>query len=223
MGYERIDAEREQAEESAYDYFRERYRNSDEYAIDIDEAIEEFKTDRLRYFYTEHPLIAHPSLNLLMESRELFTLKRYTAAQVFSGAATEVTFGDVLLKPIVHGFVHSPAIATTLIQVIDDVRAMRKFEKLLVSAVLEVSGINLYEHKIKGSSQKLWDGVKDVQTHRNMVLHKAIEVKEEAAALSIMVASTLLEEIFPSVIKSLGLHLHEELQICGKNRCGTTD
>jgi hypothetical protein len=59
---------------------------------------------------------------------------------------------------------------------------MRKFETLLVSAVSQVSGINLQEHKIKGSSRKLWDGVKGVQEHRNKILHKAIEAKEEEAS-----------------------------------------
>src|SRR2546421_8390542 len=99
MGYEEIDAWEEERWEKLYNDFYGDYRNSDHYAEDVGEAIEDFKAERLKSFYVDNPLVAEPALKLLIEAKELISQKHYSAAQVFAGGATEVTFQEAILKP----------------------------------------------------------------------------------------------------------------------------
>lgn len=201
-----------------YNEFYEHYRNSDHYAQDMDEAVEEFKADRLKSFYLENPLVGEPSLRLLKEAKELFDSKHYSAAQVFAGAATEVIFQEVLLKPIVYGFVHSDNIASMLAHIIDETKGVYKFKALLVHIISEFAGVDLYSYRIGSATQGLWQDLADVRKHRNDALHKAIQATEGAASQAIAVGSALSEKIFPAVTGKLGLHLHEGIRVCGNLR-----
>jgi hypothetical protein len=220
MGYEPIDAWYEEQQQAVYDGVLEAYRNSDEYAEDKWRAIEEFISERQKSYYLSNPLVAEPAFNLLEEARELYKLGHYPSAQVFAGAATEVGFGDILLKPIVHGFVHSDTFAPMIADIIEGARAVYKFKALIVHIVSEFSGIDLYTFKVGGSTDSLWKDIDAVRVQRNNVLHKGnLAVTKEEAEHAILVAAALLEMIYPSVMKSLGLHLHNGIRVCGDPSC----
>jgi hypothetical protein len=56
----------------------------------------------------------------------------------------------------------------------------------------------------------------DVQKARNGVIHRGEIVEAGIANLSISVADTLLNEIFPEILKKIGLHLHNPITICAQ-------
>jgi hypothetical protein len=41
----------------------------------------------------------------------------------------------------------------------------------------------------------------------------------EAGHLAIAVAASLVENVFPEVIKHIGLHLHDRVRICNDTKC----
>jgi hypothetical protein len=48
------------------------------------------------------------------------------------------------------------------------------------------------------------------------VIHRGDLPDESSGALSIAVATTILNELFPQVLRKLDLHLHDSLAICGE-------
>src|SRR5262249_19788956 len=220
MGYEPCDAWYEEAEQAAYDAVMEQYRNSDAYYEDMDHAINEFVSERQKSFYIDKPLIAEPAFKLLSEANELFALDHYAASQVFAGAATEVFFGESLLKPIVFGFVHSDTFAPMVAEIIEGTRAVYKFKILISHIVSEFTKVDLSKFSVGASSNSLWNDIDAVRGKRNKIVHKGeLAVSKADAEHSILVATTLLETIFPSVIKGLGLHLHNGIRICDNPKC----
>jgi len=87
------------------------YTHTD-YLMEVsDEAIADFKVDRLQSFYLAHPSLGDGPLTALSESRQL--LDTYpSAAFIFAAIAVEVGIKKVLLMPIVFGLVHTESIAS---------------------------------------------------------------------------------------------------------------
>jgi len=220
MGYEPIDAEYEEQMDAMYEGVLEHYRNSDSYHEDINRGIDDFISERQKSFYIERPTVVEPAFNLLSEARELFALGHYAAAQVMAGAATEVTFGDALLRPMIYGFVHSDTVAPLIADVVEDARSVYRFKALLVEIVARFSGIDLYTFTVSGSNKSLWQSVNEVRTQRNDVLHRGglLAVAREESEYALAVAMTLIETVFPAVIGNLGLHLHGTT-ICADPSC----
>jgi hypothetical protein len=215
VGYEPIDAEIEAQQEAVYHGVLEDYRNSDSYYEDINRGIDEFIADRQKSYFLENPLVAQPAFDLLTEARGLLLSKHYAAAQIIAGAAAEVTFGNVLLKPMVYGFVHSDTVAQMVADIVENARSVFKFKTLLVAIVSQFSGIDLIAPDSSGKS--LWNSVDDVRSKRNAVLHGngLTKVTNEEAEQALAVATMLIETVFPAVVGSLGLHLHG-IEICAK-------
>ena len=209
MGYEPIDAELEAQMDAIYDGVLEQYYRSDSYHEDVNRGIEEFIGDRQKSFYIQNPTLAEAAFSLLSEARELFALDHYAAAQVMAGAAAEVALGDALLKPMVYGFVHSDTVAPMVVDIVKNTRQLYRFEALVIEIVSQFSGINL-RSKIGTSTHSLWESVKAVAMQRNEVLHSdgLSKVTREQAEHGLEVATTLLETVFPALLKNLGLHLH---------------
>jgi len=218
MGYEPIDAEYEMQMDAIYDGVLEQYYNSDAYHEDISRGIEEFIDERQRSFYLEKPDVAKPAFDLLGQAGELFNMGQYGAAQVFAGAAAELTFGDALLKPMVYGLAHSDTVAPVLAGIIENARSVHKFKALLVAIVSEFSGIDLTANVASLSNRSLWSYVDDVRRQRNAILHGdgLMKVNREDAELALTVASELFHKVLPSVLAKIGLHLHDAT-VCSKS------
>jgi hypothetical protein len=69
-----------------------------------DQAIEEFKAERLQAYYTANPSVAQAALAYLTEGRSLLQASP-SAALIFSAVSAEQFFKRVLLHPIVYGLV----------------------------------------------------------------------------------------------------------------------
>ena len=182
-----------------------------------DQAIEEFTAERLNSFYLAHPHIAQPPFEALAEARNLIE-GHTSAAQVFAAVATEVGLKDALLKPVVHGLVHSEPAA----EIITEFTLRTRFDffhKLLSEILSEHGGVDLKTYKRAGVAKNLWDEILEIQRCRHRVLHKAESSSPAQAEQAIAVAETILEKLFPTVVSHLGLHLHDGVRICGDQRC----
>ncbi|MGZ5055822.1 MAG: hypothetical protein ACXWAT_12900, partial [Methylobacter sp.] len=69
------------------------------------------------------------------------------------------------------------------------------------------------------SSQELWSEIKALQKKRDHLVHRAQMPSSAEAEIAISVASEVLSNVFPTVIKAIDLHLHEHGRICNDPLC----
>jgi hypothetical protein len=190
----------------------------DLYAEHKEQAIEEFTTDRLQSYYLKNPLLAEPSIRALAQARDLLSLNP-SASLVFATIAIEVGLKVVLLKPIVHGLVHSESAAGLIAELSIGHTSVDKFRNLLFQLLLEHGGIDLKNFCREGSKEKLWEEMGEVQKKRNAILHRGEVFANDDAGRAIEVASAILKNLFPTLITKLGFHLHDDVRICNDWRC----
>ena len=179
-----------------------------------DRAIEEFTVERLTSFYEANPMVAQPPCGALAGSKILLAKGHTTAAQVFGAIAVEIGLKSVLLKPVVHGLIYGDSTA----EIISDL-ALRHtrfdfFHRLLAQILQEYGGVDLETYIRAGAAKKLLSEISEVQKCRDRLLHRAETASPVQAEQAIAVAEAILEQLFPTVMKTLGLHLHNGPRIC---------
>jgi hypothetical protein len=184
-----------------------------------EDAIEEFRRERLISFYNDKPGVAQHASIALDEARRLVEGGHPSAACVFAAIAIESCLKSALLRPIVHGLVHSSWAAELITEAAlpaDRSTPRDHFKPLLFEILAKHGGVDLREEP----GATLWNQIAAVQTHRNHILHREKIASRQQAKEAIGVAEAVLEELFQSVILSLGFHLHDEARICRDNwRC----
>jgi hypothetical protein len=180
------------------------------------EVVEQFTGERLRSYYLDHPRLAEPALWALQESR-LVSVAHPSAALVFGTIAAEVGLKATLLKPILFGVVHTDSVATFIAELIPEQRN-DKFRKVLFAILKEFGGVDLESFTRVGCGKTLWQEISETQTLRNAVLHRAEKVTASEAERAMEIARTVMENLFPTVIQRLGLHLHGQYEVCGSMR-----
>jgi len=188
----------------------------DVYAELSREAVTTFTVERLRSYYSAHPRVAEAALRWLAESRKLL-LEHSSAALVFAASALEVGLKETLLRPVVYGLVHAESVASLVAELTLRHTGFDRYRDLLFQILSQYGGVDLRDFSREGSHKTLWEEIKEVQSRRNDVLHRAEPASAEDAARSIAVASTVLEVVFPAVVNSLGLHLHQEGRLCNES------
>jgi hypothetical protein len=200
-------------DEAAYDeYMAELYEEHKK------EAIEEFTFERLQSYYINNKLMAQPAFLALSEARSLIESNK-SAALIFSAIAMEVGLKTTLLKPIVHGLVHTESVAALITDLTISHSGMDRYRKLLFQVLRDHGGIDLSNFKRTESNKTLWEEINTVQKKRNLIMHRAIKAEVEDADLALAVASEILESIFPEIIAKMGLHLHDGFRICDDWKC----
>jgi hypothetical protein len=193
-----------------YDADDERERYEAEVA---EKAIAEFTADRLKSYYVDHPELAAPAY-LALEKAKGFLPSEPEAALVFAYSAIEMALKAVLLKPVVYGLVHTEAVATVVMSLIGN-GGVGVFRDLLFGILELFGGVNLKTLKRDGAGQLLWEEIERVRKARNHVMHAGGPANPKDACLGLDVASEILGNTFPTVMKKLGLHLHGSV-ICQK-------
>ena len=200
-------------DEAAYDeYMAELYEEHKK------EAIEEFTYERLQSYYINNKLMAQPAFLALSEARSLIESNK-SAALIFSAIAMEVGLKTTLLKPIVHGLVHTESVAALITDLTISHSGMDRYRKLLFQVLRDHGGIDLSNYKRTESNKTLWEEINTVQKKRNLIMHRAVKAEVEDADLALAVASEILESIFPAIIAKMGLHLHDAFRICDDWKC----
>ncbi len=200
-------------EEAAYDdYMAELYEENKK------EAIEEFTYERLQSYYKNNKLLAQPAFLAFSEARILNESNK-SAALIFSAIAMEVGLKTILLRPIVHGLVHTESIAALITDLTISHTGMDRSRNLLFQILRDHGGIDLSNFKRANSNKTLWEEIKTVIEKRNLIMHRAEKAKVEDTDLALDVASEILESIFPAIIAKMGLHMHDGFRICDDRKC----
>jgi hypothetical protein len=183
------------------------------------EALAEFRAERLQDYYLRFPDVAKPAFAALHEARMLEAASS-TAAAIMASVASEVTVKTVLLKPIVHGHVHSEPLAGLVTDVALQQHAVARYKDLLFALLREYGGLDLQTYARPGVGCTLWKEIQDNQVSRNAAVHSATTLDAKDAQRAIAVAGAILETVFPQVIAKLNLHLHNGYSICNKVHLG---
>jgi hypothetical protein len=183
-----------------------------------EQAIEEFTTELLQSYYHSNTLLAKSAFETLKEARRLMKIST-TATFLFSAIATEVALKETLLKPIVHGLVHTQSVASLVTDLVIGHQSMDRYKDLLLQILREHGGVDLLSYKRSGSERNIWEEIKTVRTQRNRIVHEAQVASENEMILALEVASTVIETLFPSVISKMGFHLHDGHRICADWKC----
>ena len=179
-----------------------------------DKVINQFTSGRLQSYYVAHPETASGPLLALKEAEDLLA-EHPSAALVFAVAATEAGVKQTLMKPILHGLVHSDFAAGLVAEFARD-HSDKRFHDLFFAILNEYGGIDLKSFKRDGSKETLWDERSKVRKLRNDVVHEAKTATAEDAVKALGIATVILRQIFPDVISNLGLHLHDGVVVYGK-------
>jgi hypothetical protein len=169
---------------------------------------DEFTTERLQSYYRDNPELAAPAGDLLAEARALLESSP-RAALVLGASAGEVGVKAVILRPIVHGLVHSEAAAGLISELAVGHTGVERFAALLSRVLADHGGTNVAEYRRAGGDRPLLEELKQIQQRRNGVLHRGEQANREGADQAIDVAATLLENLFPTVLSSLQMHVHD--------------
>lgn len=181
-------------------------------------AITDFTTERLRSYYVDHPAMVAPALQALADSRQLLGIHA-GAALVFAASAVELGIKGVLLRPVVYGLVHQESTASLITDLVISHTSFDRFRDLLFQILTDHGGTDLRAAKRPGASKLLWEEMAAVQANRNALVHRGERPAMEQAELGIEVATTVLEQLIPSVLHHLGLHLHNAVRVCARAAC----
>ena len=167
-----------------------------------------FTEARLKSYYLAHPDVAQKALECLAYSNTLLEQRHWNAALVFAGTAIEVGYKAVLLRPIVSGLVHAEGLAEVVMLAATEHTGLDRFFKLLAAVLAEFGNLDLRTFVRQGAKRCFWDEMKTVFSRRNDTVHNGDCATEETATMAVGVAKTLLDDILPKVLSSLGLQLH---------------
>jgi hypothetical protein len=170
-----------------------------------DDATRRFTEQRLKAYYIEHPLLANPAVSAVEYARSLMPAFP-AAALVFAGTSIELTWKSSILKPLVAGLVHIPALAEAIVtQAVPKTGGLERVGEFLAEVLRETAGIDFKTYKRSGSSELLRIEMNRVSTERNLAVHQGTFGNVQLAHLAIEVADSLLLELLPKLLKSLGL------------------
>src|SRR6266850_3003066 len=165
-----------------------------------EQAIAEFTRERLRSYYVAHLDVLTPAVRVFKESQTLLEQGHYAAALVFAASATELFLKAALLRPVVHGLIHSEAVAEVIVTVALSQTGLKRYHQLLAKLFLELAGIELTSLARPSGSTPLLEEASQLQDVRNAVLHKGADVTEGQAGSAIEVATQVFNQIVSEVL-----------------------
>jgi hypothetical protein len=133
--------------------------------------------------------------------------------------ATEVAVKNALLRPIVHGLVHSIPTSKLIADLVVERQGFDPIKKLLFESLNNIAGVDLSSFRRPESNQILWEEITTSHKKRNKLVHQAQIPSMSETETAIAVARVILGDIFPALIKSIDLHLHENWRICNDFLC----
>jgi len=214
MSYDPSDAAYDQFVDELYKEFRDSALEDDQL---YNQVVDDFKESRLRDYYSDHPLVAEAAQDALAEAQALRD-NHPRAAVVLAVIAAEVCLRDALLAPILHGSFHTGSSADLVVKLVV-ARKNEELTKALFRVLAAQTRIDLQQFTRAGSRKALWKEMRDVQRKRNRIIHQADTALVEEADVAIEVAKAVLHELFGSAVRSLGLHLHENVRVCALPKC----
>src|SRR5262249_12113332 len=163
-----------------------------------------------------NPLVAETALKAFGEARRLAAKSEPAASLVFAVVAIELGLKKAILEPIVNGLVHSAPAAALVTELTLGHRSVDQFRDLLFSILREEVNMDMTTYTRSGSSSNVWQEIGEIQNRRNSIVHRGESTSTEQAGQAIEVATWILDQLFPAVVRAQGLHLHDAVRICNE-------
>ena len=181
------------------------------------QAIGEFTSERLRSFYVANPQVMRPAVGAIQEGKQLAQSGHDSAAVVFFVTAIEILLKATLLKPVVHGLVHSEGLANIIVEQALGQPGFDRYTSLLAQLFSELAGMDIRAIKRKEASEKLLAECTTLQKLRNRIIHQGATCEAAQATHALSVSVAIYELVVQPMLFKLGLHVieHGEIQPFG--------
>lgn len=204
MSYDQVDAARDQM----YDEIaRELYPDHKM------QAISEFTVERLQSFYVANPFVMRPAVEAIQEGRSLQAHNHHSAALIYFVTAIELLLKATLLKPVVHGLVHSEGLAEIIVQQALGQSGFDRYSKLLAKLFFELTKLDIDTVGRIGSKDTLLAECTKQQALRNKIIHQGATVGAPEADLARVVAVAVYEQVVHPMLAHLGLQVVDRGEI----------
>lgn len=177
------------------------------------QAISEFTLERLQSFYTANLGVMRPAVDAIQEGRKLQANGHHSAALVFFVTAVELLLKATLLKPVVHGLVHSEGLAEVIVQHALGQSGFDRYSRLLTKLFVELVGVDINSVKRPGAAEPLLSECTSQQALRNKVIHQGASATSENAEHCRLVAVAVYEQLVHPMLGRLGLQVIERGEI----------
>jgi len=152
MSYDEIDARDDAMMDAIYEQFMQDPSVQEQFYQELyDDVVKDYTESRFRSFYESKPNVAAPAIVALKDAKELFA-SHATAAFIFATIAMETGVKSLLLKPIVHGLVHSDAAAALITELAIPHRE-QGFTTLLLDLLRDYGKVDPRSHKRAGNAK----------------------------------------------------------------------
>ncbi|WP_029046590.1 hypothetical protein [Cupriavidus sp. amp6] len=177
------------------------------------QALNEFTTERLCSYYLSNPMVMQPAVESLQEALKLRGNGHAAAAVVYCATTIELFLKATVLQPVVHGLIHSPALADVIVKYAVGQTGFDRYRALLSRLFEELAGIELAQVAREGVKDALINESRKVQELRNEIIHKGIRCEAAATDHAIDVAAAVYHQIVMPMLCSLGLTVGEKGRI----------
>jgi len=167
------------------------------------QAIDEFTTSRLQSYYVANPWVMRPAVDAIQEGRRLQANGHSSAALVFFVTAIELLLKATLLKPVVHGLVHSAGLAEIIVQQALGQPGFDRYTKLLAKLFSELVDIDIRNVTRETASEPLLSECTAQQALRNRVIHQGATITPEQAELARIVSIAVYDLVVRPMLGGL--------------------
>lgn len=178
-------------------------------------AITEFTTSRLQSYYVANPRVMRPAVDAIQYGNKLRANCHDAAAVVFFVTAVELLLKATLLKPVVHGLVHSDGLAEVIVQQALGQPGFDRYVSLLKKMFVDLVSLDIAAVRRPLAPIPLLDECTQQQKRRNTIIHQGASATSEEAELAQLVAVAVYELIVQPMLGALGLWVveHGEIQV----------
>jgi hypothetical protein len=180
------------------------------------EIIASFTEQRLQSVYLDNPRLAQTARHRLDEARAVAP-EHSSARLALAASAMEIGLRETLLRPVVAGLVHDETAAPFVTEIVLGQQAFERTSKLVLH-ILGLFGGDLRKVSRPGAKESLWQEMAWLRNRRNAVLHRGESPSIDEAVAATEIGAAIVETVFPDVVASVGLHLHEG-NVCVNGFC----
>jgi hypothetical protein len=177
------------------------------------QAITEFTTSRLQSYYTSHPWVMRPAVDAIQEGQKLQANGHSGAAVVFFVTAIELLLKATLLRPVVHGLIHSEGLAEIIVQQALSQPGFDRYTKLLAKLFDELVGLDIRTVARDGVADPLLSECTVQQMLRNKIIHQGETATPEQAERARLVSVAVNDLVVLPMLAHLGLQIIEPGEI----------
>lgn len=174
------------------------------------QAISEFTTERLRSFYVSNPNVMIPAVEVIKQGKKLNEAGFPSAALIFFVTGIELLLKATVLKPVVHGLVHSAPLAEAVVEQALGQSGFDRYTKLLSRLYSEFSGLDINAIRRNNEKQNLLTECSALQALRNKIIHQGAICNVTEAANGLDVVTAVYEKIVFPVLAALKLTVDKE-------------